>query len=185
MVSPWIAKNTVVNAPSPVQAPTPTSQWDATSIISTTNKIFGINENMTARDAWAATFLDLVDGSSPMRTDCPATLPPVAPLSPTTLQAEMRLPFNDHHYDSINLLCALAPRNTHPVCSGFDDEAAQSAFASSLGAAADEALLSWEPSATYPRLHAPAARHLQQQHFEGISRKLWAAYKAQVLGGSA
>ena len=42
------------------------------------------------RDAWAGTFHDLVSvGGSVLRTDCPLTLPAVAPLSEATLEAEV------------------------------------------------------------------------------------------------
>jgi phospholipase C len=53
VVSPFVARGTVVHEPQGAQAPTPTSQFDHTSIIATANRIFGIADNMTARDAWA------------------------------------------------------------------------------------------------------------------------------------
>ena len=114
-ISPWIAKGTVVHAPTGVQAPQPTSQFEHTSIISTANKIFGIADSMTARDAWTGHFENLVDGSSPLRTDCPAAMPaPPAP-SAEQLANEAARPLNDHHLDSLNLLCQLSGQ-AHAVC---------------------------------------------------------------------
>ena len=195
-VSPWIARGTVVNAPSPAQAPTPTSQFDTTSIIATANRIFGIADNMTARDAWAATFTDLVSGPAVrLRTDCPLTMPAPAPLTPRQLAAEVRMPLNDHHFDSLNLLCTLAAHG-HPACAQHADAAAQRAYVTALAAEAGEeeerpggapasAAAAWAPAGDYPHLHAPAARRLRQGHFEAVSRPLWAAYKASVLAAAA
>ena len=53
LISPFIAQGTVLHEPTGARAPTATSQYDATSIISSANKLFGIDESMTARDAWA------------------------------------------------------------------------------------------------------------------------------------
>lgn len=187
LVSPWIARNTVVNTPSAAQAPTPTSQWEATSIISSANKIFGITDNMTKRDAWAATFVDLVDGSSGLRTDCPLTMPTPPPLSPEILAREMAMPLNDHHLDSLNLLCTLSG-HVHPVCSSHGDVAAQAAYVRSLAAETSQRIMmdasSWAPAGDYPHLHAPAARMLQQQHFGDISKKMWTTYKDGVIAAA-
>lgn len=191
MVSPWIAKNTVVNAPSPAQAPTSTSQWDATSIISSANKIFGITgESMTKRDAWAATFVDLVDGSSPMRSDCPLTLPKVKPVAPHVLAAEMTQPLNDHHLDSLNLLCHLSD-HAHPVCTGFvKGEEARKAYVaelatSSRGAHLIDQQLPWDMAEDYPHLHPTVAPLLQQQHFETVSKSMWTVYKTNAMAAGA
>jgi phospholipase C len=117
-ISPWIAKGSVIGAPAGAQAPTPTSQWDHTSIIATANRIFGLEGAMTARDAWAGHFDGLVDGSSPLRADCPLALPrPPAP-APAALAREAARPLNDHHLDSLNLECHLAG-HAHPVCARF------------------------------------------------------------------
>jgi len=76
--SPWIPKGTVIHEPT--MKPFPTSRFDLTSIMSTANKIFGISDHLTARDAWAGTFEDKFSLSSP-RTDCPMTLPNVPELT--------------------------------------------------------------------------------------------------------
>jgi phospholipase C len=86
-ISPWIAKGTLVHTPTGVQAPTPTSQFEASesapleppevaapshtsltlvlvppaSIVATANRIFGFEgQFLTRRDAWAGTFDDLL-----------------------------------------------------------------------------------------------------------------------------
>ena len=193
-ISPWIAKGTVVGAPSGVQAPEATSQFDHTSIISTANKIFGLEGSMTLRDAWAGHFENLVDGSAGLRTDCPLTLPrPPAP-SAETLAREAARPLNDHHMDSINLECHLAA-HVHPVCAGFGGDRA--AFLAALEAdaamavAADGAARTagartaaehaWQlvmgEGSDWPHIHAPAGRLLRQQHFGDISKALFAVVK--------
>jgi hypothetical protein len=104
------------------------------------------------------------------RTDCPVSLP--APANAPTaadLAVEADTPLNDHHLDSLDLLCALThPRSAalHPVCSA----AASTAAAGS--------------AAGYAHLHAPTARSLRQRDFEGVSKVLFAAYRAQVAAAS-
>ncbi len=176
-VSPWIAKGTVVSAPSPAQAPTPTSWWDATSAISTVNRIFGIAEHLTARDAWAAHFEDILLELPAARKDCPVTLPPVAPLPPAQVAAEMATPLNDHHLDSLNLLCHLAAA-AHPVCARHAGP--REAFMAQLQPFAEVTPFDFCPVTQYPELHFPAARRLRQQHFAELSAHLFATYKAKV-----
>ena len=195
MVSPWIAKGTVVSQPTGSRAPTSTSQYDATSIISSVNKIFGINETVSKREEWAGTFHDLVSGQgSRLRKDCPLTLPNVAPLSESQVLQEMWMPLNDHHYDSLNLLCHLSS-NAHPVCAGFASTPAlareQRQYTSSLqqGPSSFESaqpmpstlypapLWSAALAHEFPALHGPAARRLRQLHFEDISKSMFDTYR--------
>ena len=176
VVSPWVPRNTVVHGPVGAQAPTATSQFDATSIIATTNRLFGIQENLTARDAWAGVFVDLFSEAAP-RADSPLTLPPVQPLSAAVISREAATPLNDHHYDSLNLLCYLA-RSAHAVCARHARRSAQAALVKRLPPADDS--LPWASAATYPHLLPAAARRLQQQHFGEISAALWATYKSDI-----
>ena len=174
VVSPLIPRNTVVSAPSAAQAPQATSWWDATSIISTANRLLGAADApLTARDAWAAHFEDIL--SLPAPRDTPATLPPVArPLTPEGRAAEMNMHLNEHHLDSLNLLCGLA-RGAHPVCQAFAGSRA-GYLAGEL--AAFPPAQRWEFSQEqYPELHLPAAQRLRQQHFEAISARLFARFK--------
>lgn len=174
-VSPWIARGTVVHEPS---GPTPTSQYDATSVIATVNAIFGINENMTQRVAWSGRFDSLVDGSSGLRPDTPVVPQPL-PVPPATAALEMRMPLNDHHLNSIHVLC----RDTHAahaVCAGH---AGAKAFADSLAAPPrpDAALLAKEFSSVDPR----AVARLTQQDFQAICATMWELYVQGVEDAAA
>jgi len=185
MVSPWIAKGTVVSVPEGPRAPTATSQYDSTSIISSANKLFGIKDSMTKRDAWAGTFHDIVSGTSGLRTNCPDSLPPARQLSEKEITKEMNMPLNDHHFDSINLLCYLS-NHAHPVCADYAKTAAlaadQAAFVASLGHR--EGTSAWT-EARYPHLYGPAALLLRQKHFEGLSKFMFDVYKRDVVGQQA
>ncbi|KAJ6823299.1 non-specific phospholipase C2 [Iris pallida] len=73
MVSPWIEKGTVVHGP---KGPTPTSEYEHSSIPATMKKIFGLQTPfLTRRDAWAGTFEGIVQTRTEPRTDCPVQLP--------------------------------------------------------------------------------------------------------------
>ncbi len=113
MVSPRIKAGSVYGRPTGVQARTSTAQFDATSIIATVNKIFGVPGSLTARDAWAGTFDDIVLGN-PVRTDCPSSLPAPPPPPPMQVAMEMQAPLTDHHWDTLNLLCHLT-QHSHQV----------------------------------------------------------------------
>ncbi|WOL17961.1 hypothetical protein Cni_G26754 [Canna indica] len=81
MVSPWIKKGTVVSKP---KGPTPTSEFEHSSIPATIKKIFNLNSDfLTQRDAWAGTFENIFTELTSPRTDCPEVLPDVMPLRKT------------------------------------------------------------------------------------------------------
>ena len=181
-ISPRIPKGTVVHAPTGASAPTPTSQYESTSIISTANKIFGIAGSMTARDAWAGTFMDLVAGPPRAVGPLPRS---AAPLPAAVRAAESAMLLNDHHLDNINLLCAPAfgVAGAHAVCAGHGDAAARGALVEALaGVTAGAAPGAWdaERQAAYPHLSGEVARLLRQQDFAGVSAKLWGAYRKQL-----
>lgn len=56
LISPWVAKSKVVHEPKRGGP-----HFDATAVIATSNKIFGIKEHMHQRDAWVGTFEDLFE----------------------------------------------------------------------------------------------------------------------------
>jgi len=96
LISPWIAKGTVISDPPAAQKPFPTSQYDLTSIIATARKLLGIREgNLTARDGWAATFEHALNttGAHP-RTDCPLTMPQTHPIDKEHAAQEASQPLN-------------------------------------------------------------------------------------------
>lgn len=74
VVSPWIKKGTVVHGPGGV--PTPTSEYEHSSIPATVRKIFNLTSPpLTKREAWAGTFDKLFTTLTEPRTDCPEQLP--------------------------------------------------------------------------------------------------------------
>lgn len=74
VASPWVPLGHVEHAPPPASRPTPDSQYEHTSVMSTVRKMMGVSGSLTRRDAWAATF-DHVFSLTQPRTDCPMTLP--------------------------------------------------------------------------------------------------------------
>lgn len=74
-VSPLIPKNTLVSEPGTGgTSAKPGSEFDATSMIATVRRLYGLPEPLTRRDAWAASFEGVISLEEP-RTDCPTTLP--------------------------------------------------------------------------------------------------------------
>jgi len=113
LISPLVPAHTVVHEP---LGPTPTSQYDATSIMSTVNKIFGISEHMHARDRWSGTFEHLFSLSSP-RDDCPVLLPEIPPTPPGALDIQRALPLNEHLKIQVQFYCKY---NGHEAGCGKD-----------------------------------------------------------------
>lgn len=70
-ISPWLPKGHVEGR---AQGPESNSEYDATSILSTTKDLLGLEGFLTKRDAWAGSFSHLFSLQEP-RTDCPMTLP--------------------------------------------------------------------------------------------------------------
>ena len=54
LISPYVAKGTVFQEPK--QGPTPTSQFDLSSIPATVKNLFNLSSFLTKRDAWAGSF---------------------------------------------------------------------------------------------------------------------------------
>ena len=73
VVSPWIPKGSVVSTPR--TKPSPTSQFDGTSIVATVKRLFDLPAFLTRRDAWAAPFDWLFEDLDEPRTDAPMHLP--------------------------------------------------------------------------------------------------------------
>lgn len=57
LISPWIRKGSVFQEP---QGPTPTSQFELTSVPATIKRLFGLSNFLTKRDAWAGSFDELL-----------------------------------------------------------------------------------------------------------------------------
>jgi hypothetical protein len=74
LISPWIAKGTVVSEPPAAQRRQVGSSYDLTSIMATARLLLGMPDTpLTKRDAWAGTFEHVIASSTP-RTDCPTHL---------------------------------------------------------------------------------------------------------------
>ena len=142
--------------------------------------MFGVSQSLTRRDAWAATFEDVI--SSTLRSDCPAALPVVPALSQQQLEVEMNRELNDHHLDSLNLLCELSG-HVHAVCAQHADETARDAYMRVLGSVGMEGR--WAHAGRYAALHESAARRMRQQHFEAASRGMFGAYKSALAAAAA
>lgn len=67
MASPWIPKGLVVGEPE-------RNHFEHSSMFATLRKMLGIEEELTNRTAWAATFESILTEPEP-RTDCPTSLP--------------------------------------------------------------------------------------------------------------
>lgn len=90
LASPWIKKGTVISEPAEGSKPYEHSEYDLTSIISTTRKLLNMEVDgplpLTKRDGWSATFETVVSTMDAPREDCPLHLPEaLSPALPDTL----------------------------------------------------------------------------------------------------
>ena len=99
LISPWIPKGTVISEPPAAAKPTPSSEFDLTSIIASARLLLGMpNTPLTKRDAWSARFDYVLDSLKAPRDDCLVHLPsanePEIPIIP-----EHQLPLNPLQVD--------------------------------------------------------------------------------------
>jgi phospholipase C len=117
-VSPWIKKGTVVSKGLPGEMPTPSSQFDATSVIATTMKLLGIQSPpLTKRVAWANTFSGIFNELTSPRTDCPEVLPSLPPMDVTAFDVQRAKPLNDHMSIQLDFYCDMN-YNSREECPG-------------------------------------------------------------------
>jgi hypothetical protein len=117
-ISPRIAKGVRVGEPLPAQKPTPTSQFEHTSVMATIRKLWGISkQNLTRRDGWAATFTELLSLDTPRETPQRTPNPP-----PPTQSAEEEgsLEVNDlqHHMLAVHRMLGQAQETPYPQTQG-------------------------------------------------------------------
>jgi|EP00945_MAST-04E_sp_MAST-4E-sp1_P001702 phospholipase C len=143
LVSPWVKKGSVITHPKPEEKPSPNSEYDLTSVISTVKKMFNAPKFLTKRDAWSATFETRFNELSKARTDCPMTLPP-APTSLGAAHAEKEaiLPLNHLQEDIVAHFHLLRRRSEMLKRSGnldepFDFEAERDLLPKTQGEASD------------------------------------------------
>lgn len=81
-ISPWVPKGAVIKTDTfPAERPTPTSAFDSTSVLATSNILLNITDAPPLGDrmGWASTFAGLFSsdysGLKEPRTDCPSELP--------------------------------------------------------------------------------------------------------------
>ena len=79
LISPWIAKGSVVSEPEPDVKPYNDSHYDGTSIVATIKRLFDLPSFLTKRDAWSASFDHLFDALDTPRTDTPMHAPDAPP----------------------------------------------------------------------------------------------------------
>jgi len=89
LISPWVAKGAVFQEPK--HGPTPTSQFELTSVAATVKTLFNLSSFLTKRDAWAGTFEELLLDEPRPDSDMPMHLPtapaPAKPWDPPPGQA--------------------------------------------------------------------------------------------------
>ncbi|CAM8961379.1 unnamed protein product [Rhodiola kirilowii] len=89
LISPWIEKGTVLHGPN--GKPTPTSEYEHSSIPATVKKIFNLKSPfLTKRDEWAGTFETVLTRTAP-RTDCPEKLPTPPPIRMTVANEDAKV----------------------------------------------------------------------------------------------
>lgn len=112
-ISPWIEKGTVVGKG---QGPTPTSQFESTSLMATVNELLDVDAPpLGERMAWASRFTNLFTETELLepRTDCPATLPSLPEAAPDALEIQRKKPLNDHLEAEMLFFCAMNYPDQH------------------------------------------------------------------------
>jgi phospholipase C len=118
LISPWVPKGVVLSGPPAAQKPTPSSEYDLTSIMASTRKILPLLNGtpaLTDRDAWSATFEHVLTVLDSPRTDCPMHLPAPIPPQKGYLKVEAELPLNSlqTHISTVHAHLAGVPYPNH------------------------------------------------------------------------
>lgn len=122
-ISPWIKKGSIISTNTfPNERPTSTSQFESTSILSTTNSIFNINKSLSNRMSWSNKFTELFSesytGLKQPRTDCPLTLPNITTYQSNEERLKLaqylrNLPINDALLEQILYFCIMNHNELH------------------------------------------------------------------------
>ncbi|KAL1555197.1 Phosphatidylglycerol/phosphatidylinositol transfer protein [Salvia divinorum] len=107
-VSPWVKKGTVVHGPN--GSPTPTSEYEHSSIPATVKKLFNLpSPPLTKREQWAGTFQGLFQQLTHPRTDCPLKLPDPVKIRET--DANEDAPLSEFQQELVQLAAVLKGEN--------------------------------------------------------------------------
>jgi phospholipase C len=126
VISPWIAKGSVLHEPT--NGPTNTSQYDATSIMSTCNRLFNISEHLTKRAAWAGTFEHIFVNRTSPRTDCPMQIAGARESSLKDWMAQRARPLNDHMEIQVDFYCKFNKHDMRTCGKGLVNQGLASDF---------------------------------------------------------
>ena len=110
-ISPYIKRGSIIHDALPHEQPSPSSKFDSTSIMATSNLLLGLHdaEPLGKRMAWANTFAGLVLDKQ-LRTDCVLTLPALPGREPGAYLEQRAKPINDHLESQILFYCAMNHR---------------------------------------------------------------------------
>ena len=108
VISPYVAKGTLVTYAPQAQKPTNSSEYELSSIPATLGKLFPQlgADALTRRTAWASTFEHLLESDRP-RQDCPSELPEVPPPPVGELERQLARPIDEHAEGVMRSLCQL------------------------------------------------------------------------------
>jgi phospholipase C len=116
-ISPWIPAGTIVSEALTNEQPTPSSAFDSTSIMATTNILLGLADAgtppLSERMQWANTFAGLVDMLEVPRDDCPQVLPALPSSSSITYEKQRAKPLNEHIEGQLLFYCARNHASAH------------------------------------------------------------------------
>jgi len=169
LISPWVPKGLVLSGPPPAQKPAPNSEYTLTSIIATVRKLLDFSDPtpLTKRDAWSATFEQVIDLPYP-RSDCPLHLPSAPPLSAGySIEKEAALPINglQEHIMTVHAHLAGVDYPTHLPSQGHVSGWLQEHFQHHK-----DRTLAWK-----------ASKQQQGQLGGGGGKALWVALDAQAF----
>ena len=102
LISPWIQKGSIVNEVT--HGPYNTSQWESTSNLATANKLFGITDTISARQAWAATYDYLFTQMDEPRTDAVRFKKPYQFTQQDVMEQWVK-PMNEHLEIQVKFYC--------------------------------------------------------------------------------
>ena len=176
LISPWIKKGSVLTTPPDEAKPTPSSEYELTSIIASTRKLLNMDTGpLTNRDAWSATFDHAILELDEARTDCPLhlpdALPPAMPQHGVIQEAEQDFPLNDLQTDIAAVISHLGNKG------GME----------SRGAAKDRSTEGIDITARgdYPRVQGQLSQFLQDNFASHSDQtKQWLQSKATKAAGS-